>query len=119
MRAPSKTVRAAKQLRRQLTLPEIILWTHLRNAQLAGLRFRRQHPIGPFVLDFYCPAAHLCVEVDGRAHDTAEQAARDDRRTQWLAQAGIRVLRLNATDILQNETLEGALLAITEAASAP
>lgn len=117
MRALSRTVASARRLRRTLTLPEVLLWAQLRGAQRDGLRFRRQHPVGPFVLDFYCPEAQLCVEVDGRAHDSAEVAARDLRRDRWLAQRGIRVLRIAASDILADDGLDAALRLIVAVAS--
>ncbi len=101
-----------------MTLPEVILWQHLRKKTLANLHFRRQHPIGPYVLDFYCAKARLCVEVDGLAHDFAEVALRDERRTRWLEQQGIRVLRLQARDVLRDELPGGALRTIEAAANA-
>jgi very-short-patch-repair endonuclease len=88
MRAPDRTFERARELRRQMSLPEVVLWQALRNVRLAGLRFRRQHPIGPYILDFYCPAAHLALEVDGFAHDSIAEAYRDERRQAWLAQQG-------------------------------
>ena len=90
MRAPDKTFRRARELRRAMSLPEIVLWQALRKGRLAGLRFRRQHPIGPYILDFYCPSARLAVEVDGFAHDSAARVRHDDNRQAWLAQRGIR-----------------------------
>ncbi len=114
--APVQTWRRAKRLRREMSLPEVILWQHLRKERLAELHFRRQHPIGPYVLDFYCAKARLCVEVDGLAHFT-EVALRDERRTRWLEQQGIRVLRLQARDVLRDELLAGALRTIEAAAN--
>ena len=119
MRAPDKTVNRARKLRREMSLPEIVLWQALRKRRLPGLRFRRQHPVGPYILDFYCSAAHLAVEVDGLAHDTAAQACHDERRQAWLAQQEIRVLRIRARDVLRDEDLERVLLAIERAAAAP
>src|SRR5438105_3967585 len=119
MRAPDKTVNRARKLRREMSLPEIVLWQALRKKGLARLRFRRQHPIGPYILDFYCPAARLAVEVDGLAHDTAAQARHDERRRAWLAQHGVAVLRIRAGDVLKDEALKGVLLAIGHAAAAP
>ena len=116
MRAPNKTFDRARALRRAMSLPEIVLWQALRRGRLAGLRFRRQHPMGPYTLDFYCPSARLAVEVDGFAHDTAAQVRHDQRRETWLAQKGVRVLRFRATDVLQNERLEGVLAEIEQAA---
>lgn len=107
---PRDTVRKARALRRRLTPPEARLWVVLRGERLAGLKFRRQHPVGPFVLDFYCPAARLAVEVDGMGHDHPERAAADRRRTAWLTTQGIEVLRLTAEDVRVN--LEGVLGAI-------
>ena len=80
MRAPDRTFQRARHLRRGMSLPEIVLWQALRKLRLGGLRFRRQHPIGPYILDFYCPSARLAIEVDGFAHDTVAEAHRDARR---------------------------------------
>jgi len=118
MRAPSKTVDRARRLRRTLTLPEAILWRALRRRTLAGLRFRCQHPVGPYVLDFYCPEARLALEVDGAAHDHPLRAAQDEQRTAWLAEQGIRVLRLPARDVLRGDDAEHVLPTIAAACGA-
>jgi very-short-patch-repair endonuclease len=102
-----------------MTLPEVVLWQALRKRQLPQLHFRRQHPVGPYILDFYCASAHLAVEVDGFAHDTTAQAEHDERRDAWLAERGIMVMRVPAADVLRDETLEGILLAIEQAAMPP
>ena len=117
MRAPNKTFNRARALRRAMSLPEVVLWQALRKERLAGLRFRRQHPMRPYILDFYCPAARLAVEVDGFAHDTAAQFRHDERQEAWLAQQGVRVLRFRATDVLRDESLEGVLAEIEQAAA--
>src|SRR5215216_260381 len=108
MRAPLLTFKRARALRRAMTLPEVVLWQALRGG-VGGLRFRRQHPIGPYVLDFYCPAIRLAVEVDGAVHDIPNQAAHDLRRDAWLAAQGIQVLRFLAADVLSEEKREGVL----------
>ena len=90
------TVERARALRRRLTPPEARLWTRLRGRQLRGLKFRRQHPIGPFILDFYCAEVRLAVEVDGQGHDHPDRLAHDRRRTLWLRAQHIRVIRLAA-----------------------
>lgn len=72
-----------------------------------GLKFRRQHPIGVYVLDFYCPEAKLAVEVDGQGHSHDVTATKDQRRDAWLADQGIRTLRIPARDIMRD--LEEAL----------
>src|SRR5438309_3683662 len=95
--ATDKAYKNARRLRRELSLPEKLLWTRLRGAQV---RFRRQHPMGPYVLDFYCPAAKLAIEVDGAAHDFGTRPKRDEIRMDWLHGQGIEVLRIPATDVL-------------------
>ncbi len=117
MRAKPLTFKRAKVLR-DLTLPEGLLWRALRNKQVAGLRFRCQHPIGAYVLDFYCPAAKLCVEVDGASHDSAAAAEHDARRDAWSGDRGMRVLRIPASAVLDDAQLE-AVLAQIAAAAAP
>jgi very-short-patch-repair endonuclease len=97
--ADSKSHERARTFRRELTPPEARLYVQLRSRKLRGLKFRRQHPIGPYILDFYCPAAKLAVEVDGASHLTAERGAHDGRRTEWLAGQGIKVMRIAASDV--------------------
>ena len=101
----------ARELRRPQTPVEAQLWAHLRNRQWAGLKFRRQYPIDRFIVDFYCAAARLIVEVDGESH--AAQVEYDAARTTWLEAAGYRVLRVTNADV--RESLEGVLLRIREA----
>jgi very-short-patch-repair endonuclease len=102
-----------------MSLPEVVLWQALRQGRLARSRFRRQHPVGPYILDFYCPAAHLAIEVDGVAHDVAVQVQHDERRGIWLAHRGITTLRVSAADVLKDARLEGVLAAIEQAIDAP
>ncbi len=118
MRARDETFSRARRLRREMSLPEVVLWQALRKGRLEGLRFRRQHPIGPYILDFYSPSARLAVEVDGFAHDTAARVRHDAHRQAWLARQGIAVLRIRAADVLRDEQLEGVLLGIERAAAA-
>jgi very-short-patch-repair endonuclease len=117
MRAPDKTFSRARELRRDMSLPEIVLWQALRKGRLAVLRCRRQHPIGPYILDFYCPSARLAIEVDGLVHDAAAQRHHDQRRQAWLTQRNVTVLRIRATDVLQDQRLEAVLVAIERAAA--
>ncbi|MEZ4553756.1 MAG: endonuclease domain-containing protein [Dehalococcoidia bacterium] len=98
-RSHRNNVRAARQLRRPLTPTERLLWEHLRDRRLDGLKFRRQHPVGPFVLDFYCVELRLAIEVDGGVHSTEEQAHHDADRQAVLEEAGIRFIRIPAADI--------------------
>ena len=74
----------------------------LRYKQADGFRFRRQHPIGPYVADFFCPKAKLVVELDGGQHAEAENATKDEIRTQWLRARGYRVLRIWNSELTTN-----------------
>jgi very-short-patch-repair endonuclease len=82
-----------------MSLPEVLLWRLLRKCSPP---IRRQHPIGGFVVDFYCPAAKLVIEVDGFAHDTGDRPHRDDIRAAWLEAQGLRLLRIPARDVLRD-----------------
>jgi len=90
---------SARKLRKHPTDAERLLWRHLRLRQLGGYKFRRQQPLGPYIVDFVCLEQRLCVEVDGGQH--AEQAEDDARRTAWLEAKGFRVLRFWNTEVLQ------------------
>ncbi|HEY8004270.1 MAG TPA: DUF559 domain-containing protein [Phenylobacterium sp.] len=92
----------AKALRRTMSLPEVLLWSAIKGGAVDGLQFRKQHPIGPYVLDFYCHAAQLAVEVDGASHSAGDRPDRDVRRDAWLAARGIATLRLSASLILRD-----------------
>jgi len=96
----------ARNLRKNPTDAEKRLWSLLRLKQLNGHRFRRQAPIGPYVVDFFCPAANLIIEVDGGQHAVA--TIRDDTRTAWLNARGHKVIRFWNNEILQNP--DGVLL---------
>jgi very-short-patch-repair endonuclease len=102
MRGSLQTRALARRLRGNMTPPEVALWVRLRRFGREGPKFRRQHPIGPYVLDFYCPAAKLAVEVDGFVHDTADHPQRDERRDAYLRSKGIEVIRVPAADILRD-----------------
>ncbi len=95
-----------------MSLPEVLLWQVLRKRLQAGARFRRQHPVGPYILDFYCDAIRLAIEVDGAAHHQPEQARHDARRTDWLNRRGVHVHRIPASAVLAN--LDGVLDGIRE-----
>ena len=110
MEAPKATVQRARSLRRRMTPPEARLWVALRRKALEGWRFRRQHPLGPYVLDFYCDHVRLAVEVDGQMHWVGDNQARDRRRDAWLAERGVRTLRLAAS--LVRDDLDTALRTI-------
>ncbi len=92
------TTRLARSLRRSMTAAERALWARLRRRRL-GARFRRQHPVGPYVVDFFCFEAKLVVEVDGGQHESSEK---DRARDRWLVENGYNVLRFWNNEVLRN-----------------
>jgi very-short-patch-repair endonuclease len=105
-----RNVARARQLRRNLSLPERMLWLRIKGSDI---HFRKQHPIGDYILDFYCASARQAIEVDGFAHETANRPQRDELRTEWLNNAGIEVLRIPAKDILADpDAVADALISL-------
>jgi pimeloyl-ACP methyl ester carboxylesterase/very-short-patch-repair endonuclease len=94
-----------------MSLPEILLWRELKTRP-RDFKFRKQHPAGPYVLDFYCVEASLCVEVDGATHNMGTNPQRDKARDRWVAEQGIRTVRFAAADVMAN--VEAVLIAIQE-----
>jgi very-short-patch-repair endonuclease len=112
-------LRSAKRLRSEMSLPEVILWRLLRKKPL-GVKFRRQHPIGSYVADFYCDAADLIIEIDGIAHNMGDRPERDEKRDVWLLAYGKQVLRIPATDVLKDAaTVADSIVALCAAAPPP
>ena len=99
LRRPATYV--ARRLRQEMTLPEVMLWQRLRGGQ-AGAKFRRQHSIGNFIVDFYCRDAALVIEIDGIAHDMGDRPERDVERDRVLAGEGYKVLRIAASEVLRD-----------------
>jgi very-short-patch-repair endonuclease len=95
------TVEKARRLRRDMTIPERKLWTMLRGRQLARLKFRRQHPIGPYIADFACEEKKLVIELDGDSH--IGRAAYDHRRQAAIEQLGYKVIRVGNDDVLRDD----------------
>ena len=91
----------ARQLRRQSTPAERHAWTLLRNRGVLGLKFRRQHVLHGFIVDFCCLAKHIVIELDGNAHDSIERQGYDRARTEFLTAAGFRVIRVRNKDVSQ------------------
>jgi len=108
---PVETVKRARKLRSEMSLPEVLLWRELRKRP-DGLKFRRQHPAGIYVLDFYCAGARLAVEVDGFAHDSIRAAKADAARSHYLRSQGVATLRVPARIVLGE--LDAAVARITE-----
>jgi very-short-patch-repair endonuclease len=109
LQAPIKQVKRARKLRRQLSLPEVLLWKALQSRP-DGLKFRKQFPIGRMTADFACLSHRLIIEVDGEAHGYADQMQSDEARDAFLAQEGFDVMRVAARDVLKN--LDGVILGI-------
>jgi very-short-patch-repair endonuclease len=95
-----KNVRRA--LRSNATASEAVLWSYLSGGKLAGRKFRRQHSIGPFILDLYCPSERLCIEIDGGSHDDPTASANDRSRDDFLLAHGIRTLRFSNKEIIDS-----------------
>jgi len=101
IRGSTKEIEAtARRLRQQLTVAETILWQALRGRQLGGLKFRCQHPVGRFIVDFYCPSSKLVIEVDGDIHN--QQQEYDQVRTEQLQAFGYTVLRFTNDEVIQD-----------------
>lgn len=109
---PRETLKRARRLRSEMSLPEGLLWRELRRRP-GRLKFRRQHPAGVYVLDFYCAAAKLAIEVDGMVHDSLDGAKRDAARSHFLRSQGVATLRVPASVVLKDRSL--AVARIVEA----
>lgn len=110
-----------KKLRHNMTDAEILLWSKIKNKQLAGYRFRRQHSIGPYIADFYCPKLKLVIELDGGQHNLEENIAYDKERTAYLNALNIKVIRYWNNEVLNNinGVLEDLINKITPSWSPP
>jgi len=107
----------ARELRRAMTPAEKKLWQHIRYNQL-GIEFRRQHAVGPYIVDFFCARAKLVIEIDGDVHAEPEQAQRDAERSAWLSeQKDYRVIRFWNNEVLRN--IESVLVMIAKALDTP
>ena len=113
---PIRQVRRARRLRKQMSLPEVLLWRELRKRP-GGFKFRKQFPLSPFVVDFVCLSARLAIEVDGETHDFGENPARDIKRDRTVAAQGFTVLRIPATDVLKD--MESVVKVIVDRCVAP
>jgi len=95
-----KTVRLAKRLRREMSPAEVFLWQHLRSQDV--VKIRRDHPFGPYALDFYCAKAKLAIEVDGISHDMGDRPQRDTARDIYVAENGVETVRVAAVEVLKD-----------------
>ncbi len=101
------TLTRCRELRKSMPRAEVILWSHVRRGALGGVRIRRQHPVGPFVVDFACLKAKVAIEVDGPSHVGDDAVGRDADRTAFLRSREWRVLRIPIDDVYDN--LDGVL----------
>ena len=108
----NENLKAAKALRKSATTPEARLWEQLRNRQLEGFKFRRQAPIGIYVVDFLCTEEMLVVELDGWTHSSPDEIANDIHRTAYLKAEGYRVMRMTNIEAMQD--MDGVLKLILD-----
>ena len=113
-RIPPRQTSNARRLRRDATVPERLLWGRLRDRRWGDVKFRRQHPIGPYVTDFFCAEHNLVIELDGHSHDTTAKA--DLTREENLRKRGFRIIRFTNDSVIQD--LGGVLEAIANAIEA-
>lgn len=109
----ANVIEHARDLRKDATDVEKKLWHRLRDRQLLGHKFRRQHPVGPYILDFACEAQQLAIELDGGQHNDSAHQQRDAARTAFLEKSGWCVLRFWNNEV--NENIEGVLQIIADA----
>lgn len=100
--APAHHFLLAKQLRKRMIPAEILMWDKLKNKQFKGYKFRRQHPIHHFIVDFYCHALKLIIEIDGKYHDSEEQKKEDLNRTELLQFQGLIEIRFSNEEVIHN-----------------
>ena len=105
----------AKRMRKTMTQPEVWLWARIKGRN-HGNHFRKQHPIGPYIVDFYCAKANLVIEVEGAVHDVLSIAQKDAVRVAWLESQGLEVMRIPARDIMADpdEIALGVIMRATE-----
>jgi very-short-patch-repair endonuclease len=120
-RVSTKQRTRARALRRNTTDAERIIWNSLRAKRLAQVNFRRQTPIGPYIVDFVCHEAQLIVEIDGGQHFESQHEKRDARRDAFLATQGYRVIRFSNLDVMSNRygVLESIAAAVVDSLSPP
>ena len=106
-----------RSLRDSLTPAEAVLWKNLQRSQLNGNKFRRQHSVGNYILDFYCPESRLAIELDGQGHFNSITSEYDGARTKFLRQLNIRVLRFENRAVFEN--LDAVLEVIRNHATTP
>lgn len=100
--ASSELIERCRELRKNPTKAEALLWEHLRRKQIKGIKIRRQHPLAGFILDFYCVEVRLGIELDGAVHRKRDQSEYDDARSLELSDYGVKILRFWNSDVIKN-----------------
>jgi len=101
-KANTKSHETARVLRKGQTSAEVLFWYTVKNRKIKGMKFRRQHPIGPFIVDFYCDEAKLVIELDGKIHDLEHIKAYDSSREMHLSSLGLQIMRFTNDQIFNN-----------------
>jgi very-short-patch-repair endonuclease len=112
MKKGEEQIAFARELRQKQTEAERLLWSKLRSKQPEGVKFRRQQPIGPYIVDFASFERKVVIEIDGGQHNEEELRERDEKRARWLEERGYQVLRFWDNEVLTN--MEGVLERISE-----
>jgi very-short-patch-repair endonuclease len=116
---PPSTVKLARKQRKQMSWPEVILWRRFRQRP-GGLKFRRQHPAGAYVLDFFWSDASIAIEVDGISHEMGSRPEHDQQRTAWLEARGIELIRVSASEVTKSpDAVAEAIIAACAAKISP
>jgi len=97
-----RSINKRRELRNNLTIAEALLWKNLKNSSLEGKKFRRQHGIGPYIADFYCPECRVIIELDGAGHYNVIASEYDAQRTIYLEKLGMRVIRFENREVTEN-----------------
>lgn len=108
-----KTIKTRRALKHNLPATENRLWYYLRNRRFYDIKFRRQYSVNNYVIDFYCPAARVAIEIDGDSHFTGDAPKQDRLRQQFIENCGIKVLRFTNKEVMEN--IEGVLETIHQA----
>ncbi|MFD1611756.1 endonuclease domain-containing protein [Sphingomonas tabacisoli] len=112
LRQPIRQVKRARRLRKEMSLPEVLLWIELRKRP-GDYKWRKQFALDPYTLDFTCLSVRLTIEVDGEAHDRGDQARRDDVRDRFVTEHGFAIIRIPAVEVLKN--MEGCIMGVVAA----
>ena len=114
LRGVPGSLKRSRELRHSMSIPERTLWKLLRRKNITGLRFRRQHPLGPYIADFYCHEAAMVVEIDGQSHSGVRKE-HDDRRDRWMAERGLTIVRFTASEMTRDpDSVASTILRIIE-----